>query len=878
MKKELRILKRHLSTGSYEEQWQALSAIAKIELKYIDFKNSTRLRGLSRRILNEIALLLNQEFTYNHPYIKRIKRVFASWNDLVNTDGREIDGVAIQLNVHDARLSPIRKKGRDYLDLYVIDADKILTSETWLASYREVLNNIIKKKPALNNYMNFLYEQEEVAYKHSVSHHLGVSKALVKAWHLSQNKHGEDQILDINLIISALIDSSKAYEGGSGVFPGLPYSCHPGTQERIEEAVGVFSHSFITAEVKTDVEQYSATLSTYVSLYFGLLGEDLLSSTSEEYGDYTLNLETSRYISYKSAFYRHEDENITGEEIIEKIYKDLFDLHAPVSEGFLFTFMFGKDEKEIQSVIKDLIDNCIDLGDMDPVTQTEIPINAEMLKEIPEMEQKIGLRVKSVEDAHIAVIKAGSVLSKAPEPIYTRKDEFVHLFNGLGQKRISFRYMNSEIYKKHATYIHRLTVTNMPYIVSKPECFRRFLAGTEYGIVRKFDGSTPLHVAIKENPEEALTIFLQSNIPMDRKMVLLNTKDFTGNTPLCYCATAETLSALLSEKNITLEEKINLLSTESLYDKTVLSRVIANDSTALNIFLESDIELDIKMKLLEKKDLFGKSLLFDAIEYDPSEALLGLFKSNKLSLKNKTDLLMAKDKHMSRPLDLCLKYNSIAALSTFLDLELDCKTKMELLMIKENKRSLLYVAAKKNPSRMLTELFKSNISLGDKIELLKMRNLNSHSVLDRVFRVGIKGASTFFKLDFSSNLKTELLHEPDEYGMSISDRFLNTKGALDLLIEAANNNQLELKFFNNFAHHYALFFSGEWHFLLRVLLDMLMRACNWCFSFPKISNYFRSSPKRSDDIAKTGEKILGNAHNPEVIHKAVQPGNRENSV
>jgi len=411
-----------LCRGS-EEIWYSLSVIAEINLNDIDFQADSLLRRQCRNILNTATELLQYTFFRNHPKLYKIKNKITILNHLVNTPGA---GNA-QLNVHDAKLSPIRQIGRAYLKLYAADIDKTLASKTWLASYRKVLDEIIENKPVLKNYMDFLYKQEEASYKHTTSRHLGVSKTLVKAWYLSQNKHGEDKILDINLIISALIDSSKVYEGGIGIFPGLPYSCHPGTQERIETSAGVFLSSFENEQIEKSVEeQYSKYVTQYVSKYICLLGKETAEFQREDYSSYTFNKSIEKYILLKAAKYRFMDDQLDDVGISQHIFDDLSRLHAPVSKSFLFHAMFREHNKSGELNIKSQIENlaCI----------TETPREEEvdqLQSDIDRIEDDMRKRVSSLQKSYEKMSTALDNLQPNQKQweflIFTTLDEIKHL-------------------------------------------------------------------------------------------------------------------------------------------------------------------------------------------------------------------------------------------------------------------------------------------------------------------------------------------------------------------------------------------------------------------------------------------------------------------
>jgi len=866
---ELSNILKLLRAGSYEKKWQMLSDIAKYEPTKIDFEDNSVYITRSRQVLNALQLFLSEEFPHQHPYINTIKKKITIWNALVNPAVREGNGVA-QLNIHDSRLSPIRKKGKEYLNTFASEMDNELKDTNWLDYYRNYLDEIIKIKLELKDYMDFLFEEEKNAWQSNDPHHLCITEAITKAWYLSKNEHGDEHLkIDSDFIIPPLMDSSKAYEKGSGFFhPDLPYSCHTGASERVEERIGLFADINTKEDESqlTNLERYSKDLSTYVSLYFQLLGQSCTKFPNEKYDTYTFNSFIIKYVNEKAVFYLQQYGDIADEDeeekrnkiISENILRDLFELHKPVSEGFLFRFMFGEDKDKAKIKILNDINNVVFSAEYSDAAKLEKASLKEVLRKD---EETIKSNIKSVQEAYRKVVKSRKSLTyDERSPIFTTTDEVAIHFEedaSLASKATYFECMNLDIYKQYiARYSTDPSLTfpieNYPLIISNIELFGHYLDTVdERELNRKFtyEEDRPLHIAMKAHPNKAFLIFSQSQLSKEKKLELLMVRNFRGRSPLHY-AGAEALSALLDSEDMTIEEKIQLLSCKDCYGIAALRSMISYCPTPLSIFLKSKINIKKKLELLKENDIYGETALFSAIKNGHSDVLLELFKSD-LPMVDKLELLMTKNIYDDTVLHTTSIY-AMATLTTFLAVDLDGETKNKLLGdFEERNHSLLHAAVMENPSKMLRELFNSNIQLEDKIKLLKAKAKKpAFRILDYIFGLrDMTGVKTFLELDFPYHQKIQLLSEPDSSGLSIMDRFCYNKNKLDLFIEAANDGHLELKYFNTPKYHFHLACSGQIFFQIRIILDVLMRAGKWCCSLPKMSNYFRNSAEQSTDIA-----------------------------
>ena len=685
--KELDRISVKLQYGSFEESWHALSTIIEIDLQELDFEGDEGIPyvSISRKVLNPIMVCLSQDFFCNHPHIDQLKRIFESWNNIVNAPGD--DGAVAMMNVHDARLAPVRQRGRDYLEQHAKAVDEIIAKSDWLEFYKRCTDEIGSIDPDLKDYMIFLYDQEKECYESTPSYSLCVSLPLVKAWYLTQNKHGDHSVvIDSTGLLNALKDSSKAYDNQIGaIFPDLPYSCHPGAQERVETEVGAWVESHVESyKEKSNFEKYSESVSNYVSHYFCLLGKDPKTYSSKKYNNYTVNEDISRYVMSQSAIYQYENDDFTKAEIGKKIIDDIFELHLPVSEGFLFYSMFGRDEAQAKLKLEELIDPLFEIEETigeDEFTQALAVKKA--------MEAEIKEKVKTVQEIYSAVAKARAILPNIQqELIFSTIDEvgtLIGLDQSEGLQEIFFKRMSLEIYQKSLDderIYDSLKIDQshedfekMFQIAGKPECLQHFLSldiNTLAALnIKNNYGFTLLHYALVKEPVEILPMLLASD-----KVTIeaLSLQENTGWTPLHFALAkepVEILPMLLASDKIT----IDALSVQNNNGDTPLHLALAEEPVEiLPMLLASD---KVTIEALNIKDNDGNTPLHWALHKESVETLPMLLASDKVTI----EALNIKDNYGWTPFHFALAKELVEILPMLLASD---KITIEALNIKDN--------------------------------------------------------------------------------------------------------------------------------------------------------------------------------------------------
>lgn len=572
-----------------------------------------------------------------HPHIKKIKKNLYLYNQKIEENRMmrqsiQAGGLHIEedndardpiVGVHDARISPIRQLGKKYLDEY-LDIHLFSSPTEWLKNFKICIDLIKAKKPELEPYLDFLYQEEDALFtKHSM--HIPGAINLVQAWILSQDVNHK---LEENFLFSALENSMFAYKDMTYKFyPDCDYACHVGNEENIQTVVGVFARSILLEEEKP----YDHHIANYIRQHYLALANVHPEDINET--AIGLNVHVSYYAILKSREYliHTKDKDFNKEAALNYVVNGLFEAFTPISDSWLFWNFFGNTVEEAKNKIKSLMAYLIE-NDLSNGRELKLKIDKKTIT-LEELETLFKAKIDEARICYNQVLDSWMKLKV--------QEEIIEIYPAVEDLLLTANH-ELEWCAKHYKITNGRIILQFLYHQNKTEYFIRLFnheAFTPEHLMLSSKYGTIFH-SMKNNYHRAVWFWSQFNIEKITPEVLKICID--SGTPIHDIFTDTTLlqhyHLNLCKFNQSNEGKMlnnfrnaNLITPEVLQQADLKGQTIIHKAVRNPTILKIYLDLNVTSEVLSVRDTSNDTALALAVRTNAVDSLQLLLASDSVT-------------------------------------------------------------------------------------------------------------------------------------------------------------------------------------------------------------------------------------------------------